>query len=302
MKPQSFSEPQSNWLPLKIALLIVAAPDQAARHEHLYQEISTPGNGEIHKSAEVSLSRSDLLQILRTQSGAKNVSVSANEPSLLYEYADGFRVEHKPWEVDSSEPVPISVPASAWLWQEVISGKRALDDQLAAKIKQYEEYEEQERTAARRERQASAATSFVWRELLLPCFYKAVAERRAIVWARRNSLSAEFNRIPSDVWSYVDPECIDWANSKVTVQDTTYWSAFVELSGEETFPTKSEHERQKRRTKGIQVAKVIRERWPRGLPEGWTNKEICRHVSNELKERQILQVSDDTILRAANRK
>jgi hypothetical protein len=301
MKPQSFSEPQPNWLPLKIAPLIVAAPDRAARHVRLDQEISALGKDEIQKSAEESLSRRDLLALLRAKSDAKTVSLN-DESSFLYEYVDGFRVEQKPWQVASLEPAPFSLPASAWLWREVTSGERSLDDQLAAKIKQLEAREELERTAARRERQASVATSLVWGTLLLPHFNKAVAEKRAVLWGRRSSPSAEFGRIPFDVWSYVDPARIDWANSKIDLQDTTYWSVCVELLGEEAFSTNSERGRKKRRTKVDQVAKVIRERLPNGLPDDWTNKQVREYVAKELKEHKTLHVSDDTILRAAKRK
>jgi hypothetical protein len=74
--------------------------------------------------------------------------------------------------------------------------------------------------------------------------------------------------------------------------------------GKSAQPARETGARSRSRPKLESVQRAIRELYPQGVPEQSVvpNAHLCRRVGEKLKQQGLLNVSDDTVLRAASRR
>jgi hypothetical protein len=96
-----------------------------------------------------------------------------------------------------------------------------------------------------RYRAVREATGLVWRHFMLRAFDRAVSTGAIVLYARRQSVSADFEQLPADVWPLL--QVVDWQNGAAVAPDsTTYWSIHVQPS---TVGLKSSGEKRGRKKK-----------------------------------------------------
>ncbi len=105
--------------------------------------------------------------------------------------------------------------------------------------------------------------------------------------------------------SYAIPGDWDLAWVKLSRTDVTNALCRAETRGEPAQPASSETGAKRRSRPKLESAQsAVRDLYPQGVPEQARepNASLCRHVGEKLKGQGLLNVSDDTILRAAGRR
>src|SRR5436190_13916904 len=147
-----------------------------------------------------------------------------------------------------------------------------------------------------RYRAVREATGLVWRQFMLRIFDRAVSSGAVVLYARKQSVSADIEQLPRDVWPLL--EIADWQNgSAVGPGGATYWSIHVQPS---TVSVKSSSGKRGRKQKmdwdGFVKLKVFElldhHGWPDPSDPGWSSQaDVEAQVSAICGE----QVSESTV-------
>jgi hypothetical protein len=131
---------------------------------------------------------------------------------------------------------------------------------------------------------------------MLRAFDRAVSTGAVVLYARRQTVSADFEQLPTDVWPLL--EVADWQNGAAVAPDgTTYWSIHVQQS---TVGVKSSGEKRGRKKKmdwdGVVKPKVFElldhHGWPDPSDPEWGSQgDVEAQVSAICGE----QVSESTV-------
>jgi hypothetical protein len=96
--------------------------------------------------------------------------------------------------------------------------------------------DEEAARASKQYRAVRDATGLVWRQFMLRAFDRAVSTGAAVLYARTQTVAADFERLPADVWALLN--VVDWQNGVAVAPDgTAYWSIHVQHSAVDVSPT-----------------------------------------------------------------
>jgi len=181
--------PELDWVPLRRAVFVL--------HE---EGDKCPGID--------AASLLELAEVLAAKSEAQT-SIDPNAQSFFLQYVhnglDGMK--GPPWAILGEAAGPSDF--------EVFGGTYGRDAESGARTtRRYEAMHE--------------ATAFVWRELMLPTFDRAVSLGAAILYARPQTASANFEQLPADLWPLLN--VVDWnKGAAVGPNGCQYWSIHVEF-------------------------------------------------------------------------
>jgi hypothetical protein len=225
-------KPAADWLPLREAVFIfgVAADDMTTDVDDKPFDTSTDAETR-EIDATPSLIRR-LTQMLEEKSGATRAEIdsSASIFSFFFDDNGSMSISGPPWTILSggtahTPQVPTRTAPNA-------EGFVRIDDEQAA--------HQSSRYQAVRE-----ATGLVWRQFMVRDFDRAVSSGVVVLYARPQSVLADFEQLPADAWPLL--EVADWQNGVAVAPDgSTYWSIHVQHS---TGDLKSSGEKRGRKKK-----------------------------------------------------
>jgi hypothetical protein len=151
-----------------------------------------------------------LIEILREKSGADSAEIlRIGDPQFLFIWNDGA-YGGTPWEI-------LAEPAGGAFIVD-----RDSNAEMPAKLNG-------------RYQAARAATSLVWNQFIVPKFDHAVSIGTVILYGRPQTLMADFEQLPADVWPMFD--VTDWkTGAAVSPGNTACWSIHAAASSEEPVP------------------------------------------------------------------
>ena len=211
-------EPAADWLPLNRAVFTfgVAADDTDLRDK----PFDALTDAEIVEIGATPFSKRRLTQMLEEKSGATRAEIDSGVLTFSFFFVGNGStlIGGPPWTIlnESAEtavsPDPPVAAEAATNAEEFV---RIDDEQAARQSKRY--------------RAVREATGLVWRQFMLRAFDRAVSSEAVMLYARRQTVSADFEQLPGDVWPFL--EVADWQNGVAVAPDgTTYWSIHVQFS------------------------------------------------------------------------
>jgi hypothetical protein len=207
---EAWNEPQVDWMPLRLAVFKfgMTEDDEAAGiHDKPFLGISKedfahPGflhqklkkreanDAEIANRTTVPFSRSQLAGMLERKSGARRAEINPNTLTFSFSFRSGSIIAAAPWGF-LAERSKGDAQAEPRLDAEALFNKEGFviipDDEAAEHEKQYES--------------AREAAGLVFRQFMVRAFDRAVSAKAVALFGRPGIISADFNRLPADVWS-----------------------------------------------------------------------------------------------------
>ena len=280
-------EPAADWLPLRKAVFIfgVAADDMATDLDD--KQFDKLTDAEIAEISATPFSIDRLTQMLEEKSGAARAEINSRTLTFSFAFVDNgaTSISGLPWTILSEDIAVNFDPPVAAETATTAEGFVRIDDEQAAR-------------QSNRYRAVRDATGLVWRQFMVRAFDRAVSSGVVLLYARRQSVSADFEQLPADAWPLL--EVADWQNGVAVAPDgTTYWSIHVQPS---TVGVKSSGEKRGARQKmdwdGVVKQKVFElldhHGWPDPSDPEWrTQADVEAEVSAICGE----QVSESTVRR-----
>jgi hypothetical protein len=289
---QEWAEPEVDWITLGKATFKFAVAENGQPSNVQQKPLAELTDAEILEATKGSISQIQLTELLKNQSGAQSAEVDQGTASFTFSFihvgGGASVIGGTPWAIlreAKSLNIDPRIEAEALFATEGIV--RIRDEDAEKNAKQY--------AAVRR------ATGLVWRQYMLVAFDRAVASGAVLLYARHQTISAKFKRLPADAWPLLD--VIDWQNGTAISPDgTAYWSLHAALARKETLAAKSHvGSRRPARERARQATNNL---YPKGIPDPATepNKTLCHKVQRWLKENGMPEAGNDSILRAAGRR
>lgn len=290
MSKNEGAEPKVDWLPIRLAVFKfgIAEDDQVSGlQETTLDELS---DSEIKNLGPMLYSRSQLTRLLEAKSGANTVTIDTTFGKFSFQLADGSTIAGTPWAI-LPESQKTDTDIDPRIYAESLFNREGLvrvnDEEAVKNTKQFD--------AVRR------ATGLVWRQSMLGMFDRSVSIGSLVLYARPDSITADFERLPADTWPLLD--VIDWQNGVAVAPDrTVYWSIHVGPSNSDGAATSKPARSAQPVRDRVKIA--IKELYPNGVPKQAIepNAIVCGKIGEWLKLEKLPGVSDATILRAAGRR
>ena len=290
MSKNEGAEPKVDWLPIRLAVFKFGMADDdqvSGLQEKPLDELS---DSEINNLGPMLYSRSQLTRLLEAKSGANTATIDTTFGKFSFQLADGSTIAGTPWAIlrvskKTDTDIDPRIYAESLFNREGLV--RVNDEEVVKNTKQFD--------AVRR------ATGLVWRQSMLGMFDRSVSIGSLVLYARPGSITADFERLPSDVWPLL--EVTDWEDGVAAAPDrAVYWSIHVGPSNPDgTVPVKPATAVQQVRNRAkIAIADI----YPDGVPDPAIepNKILYRKIEKWLTDRNMRRPSDTTILRAAGRR
>jgi hypothetical protein len=205
--------PAADWLPLARAVFTFGVAADEMADDKPFDRLTT---AEIAEIGTTPFSIRRLTQILEEKSGASRADIDSGTLTFSFSFLGNgsTSIGGPPWTILSEDAAANpNLPGEAATVTNA-EGFVRIDDAPAARD-------------SNRHRAVRVASGLVWRQFMLRAFDRAVASGAAVLYARRQSVSADFQRLPADVWPLL--EVADWQNGVAVAPDTdVYWSIHVQ--------------------------------------------------------------------------
>jgi hypothetical protein len=175
-------------------------------HDKPFNPLTTVQTAEIGTP----FSTRQLTQMLKEKSGASRADVDLGTLTFSFSFLGNGStlIGGPPWTIlseDGAGNPDLPVAAEALTNAE---GFVRIDNEPAAR-------------QSNRYRAVRAATGLVWRQFMVRAFDRAVASGAVLLYARPQSASGDFRRLPADVWPLL--EVADWQNGVAVAPDSSVY-------------------------------------------------------------------------------
>lgn len=275
-------EPQIDWLPLAQAVFkfgIEAVP------------VSDNGGCPVPPA----FTMTELAALLQEKTGADRVEIDPEASTFEF----GFALSSGSWWATNGPPWTL-LKAGSGQAEDVDPHIEA--EALFSKGRLVRLSDEEAASTVKRAKSIREATALVWHQFMSRAFDRAIAAKRVVLYARVGSTGSAFDQLPADVWPNL--KVVDWQNAVAVAPDgLVYWSIHA-AKGPATASAETAQSAARRRPKREAARKAIEALYPEGVPDQATevNATLCRRVGAWLKDHEMSDANDDTILRAAGRR
>jgi hypothetical protein len=279
LSKKQWAGPESDWLPIGLGTFKFGMSEGDEVADVQQKRLLELSRAEILQAAQTPFSLDQLTELLEKTSGVHEATIDQEAATLSCQFKRSggglSTIGGAPWailrEQRTSPHIHPRVEAEALFSKE---GLVRIGDEEAQKRR--------DEFVAVRE-----ATRLVWRRLMLGAFDRAVTLGRIVLYARRETVSAGFDRLPPDAWPLL--EVIDWQNGvAVTPDGCTFWSLHaqgckVSISSRQDVsispgPRRVRGRRPDKRQAVIQLMKTQIEKGELTLPELKQMKELALAV------------------------
>lgn len=216
---KSWAEAEVSWLPLAQAIFAfgISADDmKPALYDMARYELTKVDSSKIDTTralSPIAFSIRQLTQMLQEKSGARKAEIDPIRSTFAFSFDDTEILAGPPWAIldepreTAQSPDAILAPGAVLNTDGIVS----INDkgEVTRHKKRFQSVRE--------------ATGLVWRQFIRRAFDHAVITEAVTLYARRGATSADFGRLPNDVWRLL--EVADWQNGLAIAPDgTRYWS------------------------------------------------------------------------------
>jgi hypothetical protein len=181
LSKKHWAEAQVDWVPLRRAICVFL--------------FATPTTKFVDEAL-----RRGWMEALARRSKTRQIRIDPNTLEFSFRLVHyGVWIFGPPWEILRETPV---VPNLRF---KLGSAEGRMDEEWNVRLR-------------RRYEVLRWATGYVWHQLMLPPFRRAVSEGAVVLYARPKTLSAPFEQLTADVWPSLE-KSVDWASGVAFARD-----------------------------------------------------------------------------------
>jgi hypothetical protein len=221
LSKKQWAEPEVDWLPLSRAAFTFGVVEDAIANDPNEKPFHELTEAKMAEGGTTPFSVGQLTKLLERESGARaaEINLTSSTFSFSFDFHGGASsMGGPPWAI-------IEVPKqTAAGFDPRIDAEALFNTEGFVRIGDEEAVEH-----AKQLDDVRKATSLVWHQYMLRAFDRALSAGAIVLFARKDAVSAHFERLPKDVWPLL--EIVDWQNGMaVAPERTVYWSIHVQRS------------------------------------------------------------------------